>query len=146
MTWLRVYSVAGGAGPGQLGPDRRGEPPVDGAADGRARLTLGSLIDSLAPARCAASRRSASIAVRPGRARVVGDQRECQHPPLASVTIPASELVPVNDPVLARSQPAGAASGVGVEEAVGQRAAAAGDRQQVHQRPQLRLIRSRPRR
>ena len=54
--------------------------------------------------------------------------------PLWSVTTPASALVPVSDPVLARSQPAAAATGDRIEEAVGQRAAAAGDRQQVQQR------------
>ena len=54
--------------------------------------------------------------------------------------MPASELVPGQRARLGAQPPRGGAALVGVEVAVGQGAAAAGDRQQVDQRPQARLV------
>ncbi len=50
----------------------------------------------------AASAASASIAVRPVGPALLEINANVSTRPLASVTMPASALVPVNDPVLAR--------------------------------------------
>ena len=112
--------------------------PVDGAADGRAcDLVRCSCAAPARPQRRRPARRSRCGPSGPASLEISAN---VSTRPLASVTMPASELVPVSDPVLARSQPGGGPAGVGVEVAVGQRAAAAGDRQQVQQRPQLGLV------
>ena len=51
---------------------------------------------------------SASSAVRPVGPASLEISANVSTRPLASVTMPASELVPVNDPVLARRKPAAA--------------------------------------
>ena len=121
--------------PGQFRPDRGGESPVDRAADGE--LGRWGHVPHPHDRRTAAS---ASMAVRPVGPALLEINAKVSTRPLASVTIPTNELVPVNEPGL-RAQPARRrASGVGIEEAVGQRAAASGDGQEIHQRPQVRLV------
>ena len=88
----------------------------------------------------AASRPSASIAVRPVGPALLEISAKVSTRPLASVTMPDQRIGARQRSGLGAQPPGRRAAGVGVEEAVGQRAAAAGDRQQVHQRPQLRLV------
>ena len=90
--------VVGGRrrGPDEFGADGGGESPVDGAADGHLacrahgphphdRSTAASASREVRPVGPASLESSAKVSTRP----------------LASVTMPASELVAVNDPVLA---------------------------------------------
>ena len=92
--------MAGGRRPGQLGADGGGEVPVDGAADGDLRGRAHGCTRTIA-----ASAANASIAVRPVGPALLEISANVSTRPLASVTMPPSELVPVSDPVLARSHP-----------------------------------------
>ena len=132
MACLRVYSVTGGCRADEFRAHGRGERPVDGATDGRRRG--GAHAAHPQERRVAAS---ASIAVRPVGPALFEISEKVSTRPLASVTMPASALVPVNEPGLGAQEARSRLARLGVEVAVGQGAAASGDRQQVDQRAQV---------
>ena len=131
--------VGGGRrGPHQLGADGGGEAPVDGAPDGR---RLRRAHEPHPQERRVAA--SASIAVRPVGPALLEMNANVRTRPLASVTKPDQRVGPGQRAGLGAEEARRSAACVGVEVAVGQRAAAARDGQQVHQRAQVGLVAAR---